>query len=67
MFVVENYFRDMFVAFFIYFLLTIETFGWDCLFYQPTLFEVPNLVEEFYDGFVKSDISNDDKSFKLKW
>lgn len=56
---VEKCFREVFAAFSVHFVLAIEMLGWDCLIYQPMSFYVPNRVEDFYDGFVKSDISDD--------
>lgn len=65
-FIVEKCFRDVFTTFLVYFVSTIETFGWVCLIYQSTSFYILGLVEEFYDSFAKIFISDDHKSFQLK-
>lgn len=46
---------------------TIEILGRNWLVYMPTSYYIPELVEEFYNGFTKFDISDDLKSIKLHW
>lgn len=42
-------------------------FGLNWLVYAPTSYYIFDLVKEFYNGFAKSNNSDDYKSFKLKW
>lgn len=34
---------------------------------MTTSYYIPDLMEEFYNGFAKSNILDDSKSFKLQW
>lgn len=60
-------FQRYFVAFSSYFVSGIKILGRDYLIYQSTLVYISDLEEEFYDGFTKSNILEDHKSFTLKW
>lgn len=64
---VEKSFREIFATFAVYFMSVIELSRWDYLIYQPTSYYALDLIEEFYVRFVKSNVSNDCKSFELKW
>lgn len=63
----ERNFVYIFEKFHVYCYAILVAMGWECLVYELDSFYVYAITNEFYNGFSKSNISNDHKSLTIKW
>lgn len=61
-FVVEKYFRYIFMAFSVYFLSIIETLGWNWLIYTPTFCNIFDLVKDILQSLISRMIASHSNS-----